>query len=182
MIIYFRERYDGKTLDDPKYPPPWIQRWCGERLKEKTKYEDVDISGLIQRAKLRAQVMKKERKRQEGKDTKQNEDSESIESDTDSVSGEDEYHTMDTETKAGSEEEQQERRSKKLEEESVIATNTAPHMDIPVEKTVEFVVAKAKEKEIAHEINKMAELAIPSGPQPQPEPVEKTVEFVVAKA
>ncbi|MED6220998.1 hypothetical protein PIB30_050231 [Stylosanthes scabra] len=155
MIIYFRERYDGKTLDDPEYPPPWIQRWCGERLKEKTNNEDVDIS---------------------------NEDSESTEPDTDSVSGEDEYHTMDTETEAESEEEQQERHSKKLEEESVIATNTASHMDIPVEKTVESVVAKAQEKEIAPEIYKMAEPAIQPRPQPQPEPVEKTVESVVANA
>ncbi|MED6212985.1 hypothetical protein PIB30_088902 [Stylosanthes scabra] len=25
MIIYFRERYDGKSLNDPNFPAPWIQ-------------------------------------------------------------------------------------------------------------------------------------------------------------
>ncbi|MED6212485.1 hypothetical protein PIB30_083758, partial [Stylosanthes scabra] len=41
----------------------------------------------------------------------------------------------------------------------------------PVEKTVESVVANAQEKEIAPEINKMAEPAIQLGPQQQLEPI-----------
>ncbi|MED6224176.1 hypothetical protein PIB30_081398 [Stylosanthes scabra] len=52
MIIYFKERYDGKSFNDPNDPAPWIQRWSGGLLKEKTKAEDEDITGLIQRAKM----------------------------------------------------------------------------------------------------------------------------------
>ncbi|MED6141411.1 hypothetical protein PIB30_103115 [Stylosanthes scabra] len=33
MIIYFKERYDGKSLNDPNFPAPWIQRWTGELMK-----------------------------------------------------------------------------------------------------------------------------------------------------
>ncbi|MED6176484.1 hypothetical protein PIB30_088605 [Stylosanthes scabra] len=47
MIIYFEERYEGKSLNDPNAPPPWIQRWCGDNLKEKIRAEDEDITGLI---------------------------------------------------------------------------------------------------------------------------------------
>ncbi|MED6141277.1 hypothetical protein PIB30_101734 [Stylosanthes scabra] len=58
MIIYFRERYDGKSLNDPNFPTPWIQRWTGELMKDKIKAEDEDITGLIQRAKMRAHAAK----------------------------------------------------------------------------------------------------------------------------
>ncbi|MED6127485.1 hypothetical protein PIB30_088525 [Stylosanthes scabra] len=44
IIIYFRERYDGKSLNDPNFPAPWIQRWTGELMKEKIKAEDEDIT------------------------------------------------------------------------------------------------------------------------------------------
>ncbi|MED6148130.1 hypothetical protein PIB30_050259, partial [Stylosanthes scabra] len=44
MIIYFKERYEGKSLNDPNAPAQWIQRCSGERLKEKTKAEDEDIT------------------------------------------------------------------------------------------------------------------------------------------
>ncbi|MED6162943.1 hypothetical protein PIB30_075243 [Stylosanthes scabra] len=48
MIIYFRERYDGKSLNDPSFPAPWIQRWTGELMKDKIKAEDEDISKCFQ--------------------------------------------------------------------------------------------------------------------------------------
>ncbi|MED6140749.1 hypothetical protein PIB30_096410 [Stylosanthes scabra] len=47
MIIYFRERYDGKSLNDPNFPAPWIQRWTGELMKDKIKAEDEDITVRI---------------------------------------------------------------------------------------------------------------------------------------
>ncbi|MED6140274.1 hypothetical protein PIB30_091594 [Stylosanthes scabra] len=62
MIIYFRERYDGKSLNDPNFPAPWIQRWTGELMKDKIKAEVEDITGLIQRAKMRARQQKKDKK------------------------------------------------------------------------------------------------------------------------
>ncbi|MED6213182.1 hypothetical protein PIB30_090788 [Stylosanthes scabra] len=44
QIIYFKERYEGNNLNDPNAPPPWIQRWCGDNLKEKIRAEDEDIT------------------------------------------------------------------------------------------------------------------------------------------
>ncbi|MED6219563.1 hypothetical protein PIB30_036903 [Stylosanthes scabra] len=44
MIIYFRERYDSKSLNDPNFPAPWIQQWTGELMKDKIKAEDEDIT------------------------------------------------------------------------------------------------------------------------------------------
>ncbi|MED6200495.1 hypothetical protein PIB30_085685 [Stylosanthes scabra] len=44
MIIYFRERYDGKSLNDPNFPAPWIQRWTRELMKDKIKAEGEDIT------------------------------------------------------------------------------------------------------------------------------------------
>ncbi|MED6177603.1 hypothetical protein PIB30_099699 [Stylosanthes scabra] len=64
MIIYFKERYDGKSLNDPNAPALWIQRWSGDLLKEKTKAEDEDITGLIQRAKMVARKHRVEKKEQ----------------------------------------------------------------------------------------------------------------------
>ncbi|MED6188186.1 hypothetical protein PIB30_083606 [Stylosanthes scabra] len=47
QIIYFKERYEGNNLNDPNAPPPWIQRWCGDNLKEKIRAEDEDITVLM---------------------------------------------------------------------------------------------------------------------------------------
>ncbi|MED6154849.1 hypothetical protein PIB30_000353 [Stylosanthes scabra] len=44
VIIYFKERYEGKSLNDPNALALWIRRWSGERLKEKIKAEDDDIT------------------------------------------------------------------------------------------------------------------------------------------
>ncbi|MED6172039.1 hypothetical protein PIB30_046486 [Stylosanthes scabra] len=119
-IIYFKERYDGNSLDDPNFPPPWIQRWSGDLLKEKIKTEDEDLTGLIQRAKMRAQSGKTTRKKQEGKEKKLEDDSDSVDSDTEEDSEEEEYHSTDSEeTESEYEEVQRERKSKKMEEESV---------------------------------------------------------------
>ncbi|MED6124766.1 hypothetical protein PIB30_062014 [Stylosanthes scabra] len=96
MIIYFKEWYDGKSLNDPNTPAPWIERWTGERMKEKIKAEDEDITGLIQRAKMRAQKQKTNKKRTEGEDENPEDDADSMEFDTE----EEEYHTTDSETDA----------------------------------------------------------------------------------
>ncbi|MED6202280.1 hypothetical protein PIB30_103717 [Stylosanthes scabra] len=71
MIIYFKERYNGKSLNDPNAPPPWIQRWSGDMLKEKIRAEADDVTGLIQRAKMRAQKQKEEMKKAKGKTRKE---------------------------------------------------------------------------------------------------------------
>ncbi|MED6182732.1 hypothetical protein PIB30_031377 [Stylosanthes scabra] len=122
MIIYFRERYNGKSLNDPNFPAPWIQRWTEELMKDKIKAEDEDITGLIQIAKMRAQQQKKDKKRTDGEDENQEDDADDIESNTE----EEEYNSAyDSETETDSEEVQQERRAKRRQEESVIA-ETSP--------------------------------------------------------
>ncbi|MED6121891.1 hypothetical protein PIB30_034423 [Stylosanthes scabra] len=134
QIIYFKERYEGNSLNDPNAPPPWIQRWCGDNLKEKIRAENEDITGLIQRAKIRARRKKEERKRQEGKDKKQKEELDSLESESDEDSEEEEYQTTDSEPEPDV---QRERRSKKKEDDSVIDTNPVQqHMDIPVQVAI----------------------------------------------
>ncbi|MED6187771.1 hypothetical protein PIB30_079635 [Stylosanthes scabra] len=101
MIIYFRERYDGKSLNDPNFPAPWIQRWTGELMKDKIKAEDEDITGLIQRAKMRAQQQKKGKKKTDGEDENQQNDAD----DTESNNEEEEYNSADnSDTKTDSEE------------------------------------------------------------------------------
>ncbi|MED6127627.1 hypothetical protein PIB30_089820 [Stylosanthes scabra] len=35
MIIYFKERFFGKELNNPKAKPPWISYWNGENLRGK---------------------------------------------------------------------------------------------------------------------------------------------------
>ncbi|MED6226912.1 hypothetical protein PIB30_108458, partial [Stylosanthes scabra] len=97
QIIYFKERYEGNNLNDPNAPPPWIQRWCGDNLKEKIRAEDEDITGLIQRAKMRARKKKEDRKGQKGKDKVQTEESDSLESESGEGSEEEEYQTTDSE-------------------------------------------------------------------------------------
>ncbi|MED6164190.1 hypothetical protein PIB30_087301, partial [Stylosanthes scabra] len=117
QIIYFKERYEGNNLNDPNTPPPWIQRWCGDNLKEKIRAEDEDITGLIQRAKMRARRKKEGRKRQEGNDKEQTEESESLGSESDEDMEEEEYQTTDSEPEPETEV-QCERRSKKKEDDS----------------------------------------------------------------
>ncbi|MED6165437.1 hypothetical protein PIB30_099515 [Stylosanthes scabra] len=117
MIIYFREKYDGKSLNDPNFPAPWIQRWTGELMKEKIKAEDEDITRMIQRDKMRAQQQKTDKKRTEGEDENLEDDADGTESDTE----EEEYHNVDdSETESESEEVQRERKSKRRQEESVM--------------------------------------------------------------
>ncbi|MED6163078.1 hypothetical protein PIB30_076492 [Stylosanthes scabra] len=107
MIIYFKERYDGKSLNDPNVPAPWIQRWSGDLLKEKTKAEDEDITRVEKKGTVR-------------KEKNPEDDSESMEFDIEEGSEEEEYHTTDSETESDTEEVQQGRKSKRKEEESVI--------------------------------------------------------------
>ncbi|MED6222383.1 hypothetical protein PIB30_063815 [Stylosanthes scabra] len=122
MIIYFREMYNGKSLNDPNFPAPWIERWTRELMKEKIKAEDEDITGLIQRAKMRAQKQKTDKKGTEGEDENPEEDADGTKSDTE----EEEYHSADnSETEFESEEVQRERKSKRRQEESVIAAKPA---------------------------------------------------------
>ncbi|MED6148341.1 hypothetical protein PIB30_052311, partial [Stylosanthes scabra] len=42
MIIYFKERYNGKSLNDPNAPAPWIQHWS--RVREKIRAEADDVT------------------------------------------------------------------------------------------------------------------------------------------
>ncbi|MED6170919.1 hypothetical protein PIB30_035790 [Stylosanthes scabra] len=91
MIIYFRERYDDKSLNDPNFSAPWIQLWTGELMKDKIKAEDEDITGLIQRAKMRAQQQKKGKKKTDGEDEDQQDDAD----DTESNNEEEEYNSAD---------------------------------------------------------------------------------------
>ncbi|MED6209037.1 hypothetical protein PIB30_050783 [Stylosanthes scabra] len=44
MIIYFKERYFGKSINHPKMPPPWIRYWIGENLKQKMRLEATDAT------------------------------------------------------------------------------------------------------------------------------------------
>ncbi|MED6210347.1 hypothetical protein PIB30_063292 [Stylosanthes scabra] len=118
QIIYFKERYEGKSLDDPNAPPPWIQWWCGDKLKEKTKAEDKDITGLIQRAKMRARREKEEGKRQEGRNKKEKEDSQSMKSEFDEDSEEEEYQTTDSKPEPEPEPEVHQRQIREKEERS----------------------------------------------------------------
>ncbi|MED6152319.1 hypothetical protein PIB30_090813, partial [Stylosanthes scabra] len=97
MIIYFKERYNGKSLNDPNAPTPWIQRWSGDMLREKIRTEADDVIGLIQRAKMRAQREKGEKKKSKGNGKEEEHDSESIEFDT-KVESEEETEYEDQET------------------------------------------------------------------------------------
>ncbi|MED6163061.1 hypothetical protein PIB30_076347, partial [Stylosanthes scabra] len=120
QIIYFKERYEGNNLNDPNTPPPWIQRWCGDNLKEKIRAEDEDITGLIQRAKMRARRKKEGWKRN---DKEQTEESDSLGYESGEDTKEEEYQTTDSETDPEPEPEtevQRERRSKKKEDDSVM--------------------------------------------------------------
>ncbi|MED6124998.1 hypothetical protein PIB30_064314 [Stylosanthes scabra] len=121
MIIYFKERYDDKSLNDPNGTAPWIQRWSGDLLKEKTKAEDEDITVRIdsesQNGGSKTEIRKKGAVR---KEKNPEDDSEIIESNTEGDSEEEEYHTTDSEIESDTEEVQQERKSKTKEEESVI--------------------------------------------------------------
>ncbi|MED6213637.1 hypothetical protein PIB30_095260 [Stylosanthes scabra] len=111
MIIYFRERYDGKSLNDPNFPAPWIQRWTGELMKDKIKAEDEEITV-------------------NGEDENQQDDAD----DTESNNEEEEYNSADdSDTETDSEEVQQERRAKTRQEESVIAAK--PVHDATVAET-----------------------------------------------
>ncbi|MED6111990.1 hypothetical protein PIB30_057468 [Stylosanthes scabra] len=42
MIIYFKERFFGKELNNPEALPPWISYWNGEKLREKIRFEAKD--------------------------------------------------------------------------------------------------------------------------------------------
>ncbi|MED6176862.1 hypothetical protein PIB30_092391 [Stylosanthes scabra] len=44
MIIYFKERYFGKNINDPIMPPPWISYWTGDNLREKMKVEATEAT------------------------------------------------------------------------------------------------------------------------------------------
>ncbi|MED6114010.1 hypothetical protein PIB30_076108 [Stylosanthes scabra] len=160
MIIYFKQRYDGKSLNDPNAPTPWIERWTGKKIKEKIKAEDEDITGLIQRTKMRAQKQKTDKKRTESEDENPEDDVDSMESDIE----EEEYHTTDSETESDFEEVQRERKSKRKEKESVIATNHAHDATIP-ETGPEHEPVRQFGLELEPEPEPVMQ------PEPEPEPV-----------
>ncbi|MED6209423.1 hypothetical protein PIB30_054532 [Stylosanthes scabra] len=165
QIIYFKERYEGNNLNDPNAPPPWIQRWCGHNLKEKIRAEDEDITGLIQRAKMRARKKKEGRKRQEGNDKEQTEESESLRSESDEDSEEEEYQTMDSEPEPKPEPEtevQRERRSKKKEDDSVIHQRQKIEREERSKRRREEKAKKGREPTLAIQFDHLAKKKVQS--------------------
>ncbi|MED6123201.1 hypothetical protein PIB30_046951 [Stylosanthes scabra] len=161
QIIYFKERYEGNNLNDPNAPPPWIQRWCGDNLKEKIRAEDEDITGLIQRAKMRARKKKEDRKGQKGKDKVQTEESDSLGSESGEGSEEEEYQTMDSEPEPEPEV-LRERRLKKKEDDSVIHQRQKIEREERSKRRREDRANKEREPTLARQFDHLAKKRVQS--------------------
>ncbi|MED6174497.1 hypothetical protein PIB30_069586 [Stylosanthes scabra] len=160
----YMERYDANSLNDPNFPAPWIQRWTGELMKDKIKAEDEDITGLIQRAKMRAQQQKKGKKT-DGEDEDQQDDAD----DTESNNEEEEYNSADdSETETDSEEVA----AKPVHDATVAETSPkpGPQPQPGPEPEPQPEPQPQPDSEQVSEPQPRPDPEPVSGPQPQPEP------------